>query len=55
MLGILNRIHTWLKQKRSSVDLASCSSVAGHIVQKKRSALHSEHVNKLVCNWLKDE
>ncbi|CAB1437236.1 unnamed protein product [Pleuronectes platessa] len=39
------------------VECAKPDSLAGHIVQKKRSALLSENLNKLVCltNWLKTE
>ncbi|KAF0046375.1 hypothetical protein F2P81_000008 [Scophthalmus maximus] len=40
----------------STVPCERLFSVAGHIVQKKRSALLSENVNQLVClsNWLKE-
>ncbi|CAB1457228.1 unnamed protein product [Pleuronectes platessa] len=39
------------------VECAKPDSLAGHIVQKKRSALLSENLNKLVCltNWIKNE
>lgn len=47
----------YLATPASTVPCERLFSVAGHIVQKKRSALHSENVNRLVClsNWLKDE
>ncbi|XP_035993655.1 zinc finger BED domain-containing protein 1-like [Fundulus heteroclitus] len=47
----------YLATPASTVPCERLFSVAGHIVQKKRSALHSENVNQLVClsNWLKDE
>nr|XP_024657016.1 zinc finger BED domain-containing protein 1-like [Maylandia zebra] len=47
----------YLATPASTVPCERLFSVAGHIVNKKRSALHSENVDKLVClsNWLKDE
>ncbi|KAL3048837.1 hypothetical protein OYC64_008341 [Pagothenia borchgrevinki] len=47
----------YLATPASTVPCERLFSVAGHIVQKKRSALLSENVVKLVClsNWLKDE
>ncbi|XP_061892294.1 E3 SUMO-protein ligase ZBED1-like [Entelurus aequoreus] len=47
----------YLATPASSVPCERLFSLAGHIVQKKRSALLSENVDKLVClsNWLKDE
>ncbi|KAI4807792.1 hypothetical protein KUCAC02_027577 [Chaenocephalus aceratus] len=49
--------HKYLATPASTVPCERLFSVARHIVQKKRSALLSENVNKLVClsNWLKDE
>ncbi|XP_061926476.1 zinc finger BED domain-containing protein 4-like [Entelurus aequoreus] len=45
----------YLATPASSVPCERLFSLAGHIVQKKRSALLSENVDKLVClsNWLK--
>ena len=47
----------YLATPASTVPCERLFSVAGHIVQKKRSALLSENVNQLVClsNWLKEE
>uniref|UniRef100_A0A8C4DLB3 Zinc finger BED domain-containing protein 1 n=1 Tax=Dicentrarchus labrax TaxID=13489 RepID=A0A8C4DLB3_DICLA len=47
----------YLATLASTVPCKRLFSVAGHIVQKIRPALHSENVNQLVClsNWLKDE
>ncbi|CAL9695883.1 unnamed protein product [Knipowitschia caucasica] len=47
----------YLAAPASSVPCERLFSVAGHIVNKKRAALLSENVNKLVClsNWLGDE
>ena len=47
----------YLATPASTVPCERLFSLAGHIVQKKRSALSSEHVNKLVClsNWLKED
>ncbi|XP_047016312.1 uncharacterized protein si:dkey-96f10.1 [Ictalurus punctatus] len=41
----------------STVPCERLFSLAGHILQKRRSALSSENVNKLAClsNWLKEE
>ncbi|KAI7790272.1 putative zinc finger BED domain-containing protein 1-like [Triplophysa rosa] len=49
--------HKYLATRASTVPCERLFLVAGHIVQKKQSALHSENVNQLVClsNWLKDE
>lgn len=46
----------YLATPASTVPCERLFSVAGHIVQKKRSALLSENVNQLVClsNWLKE-
>ena len=47
----------YLGAPASTVPCERLFSLAGHIVQKKRSALSSDNVNKLVClsNWLKEE
>ena len=47
----------YLATPASTVPCERLFSLAGHIVQKKRSALTSENVNKLVClsNWLKEK
>ena len=47
----------YLATPSSTVPCERLFSVAGHIVQKKRSALLSENVNKLVCltSWLKED
>lgn len=49
--------HKYLATPANTVPCERLFSVAGHIVNKKRSALLSENVNKLVClsNWLKDD
>ncbi|XDV38559.1 hypothetical protein PO909_007933 [Leuciscus waleckii] len=49
--------HKYLATPATTVPCERLFSVAGHIVNKKRSALLSENVNKLVClsNWLKDD
>uniref|UniRef100_A0AAV2K542 HAT C-terminal dimerisation domain-containing protein n=1 Tax=Knipowitschia caucasica TaxID=637954 RepID=A0AAV2K542_KNICA len=47
----------YLAAPTSSVPCERLFSVAGHIVNKKRAALLSENLNKLVClsNWLGEE
>ncbi|KAI4805253.1 hypothetical protein KUCAC02_009879 [Chaenocephalus aceratus] len=47
----------YLGSPATSVPCERLFSLAGNIVQKKRAALSSEHVNKLVClsNWLKEK
>ncbi|KAI7800451.1 uncharacterized protein LOC130564312 [Triplophysa rosa] len=47
----------YLATPASTVPCERLFSLAGHIVQKKRSALSSENVNKLVSlsNWLKQQ
>jgi hypothetical protein len=49
--------HKYLATPATTVPCERLFSVAGHIVNKKRSALLSENVNKLVClsNWLKND
>ncbi|XP_065099150.1 E3 SUMO-protein ligase ZBED1-like [Paramisgurnus dabryanus] len=49
--------HKYLATPATTVPCERLFSVAGHIVNKKRSALLSENVKKLVClsNWLKDD
>ncbi|XP_038594769.1 zinc finger BED domain-containing protein 4-like [Micropterus salmoides] len=49
--------HKYLATPATTFPCERLFSVAGHIVNKKRSALLSENVNKLVClsNWLKDD
>ena len=44
----------YLATPATSVPCERLFSLAGHIVQKKRVSLSSEHVNQLVClsNWL---
>lgn len=47
----------YLTTPASTVPCERLFSLAGHILQKKESALSSENLNKLVClsNWLKEE
>ncbi|KAK7913165.1 hypothetical protein WMY93_013376 [Mugilogobius chulae] len=46
--------HKYLATPATSVPCERLFSLAGHVVQKKRASLSSEHVNNLVClsNWL---
>lgn len=47
----------YLISPATSVPCERLFSLAGHIITKKRAALNSENVNRLVClsNWLKEE
>ncbi|XP_051909222.1 E3 SUMO-protein ligase ZBED1-like [Hippocampus zosterae] len=53
-LSVLAR--KYLSSPATSVPCERLFSLAGHIVTKKRAALSSENVNRLVClsNWLKE-